>query len=135
MVLTQTVAAGVEDATMSHTYQQAPPQYLEALAAANLVRKAVADIRRHLRSMDTETGRREAARLLLSVDEASETPLWAGMPIDRFLMAIRRLGRCRIEPLLKVAGIRNPCRRISDLTPRQRFAVADALVNPPVTWH
>lgn len=91
---------------------------MDALAKANQVRYARADLKR------------EMAARKVSLEQAMKRPCVRNMTIGELLLALPRYGPTRVVRLLDAVSI-SECRRICDLTERQRTIVVEALGPPP----
>jgi hypothetical protein len=103
------------NATVSRESREA--QRREALARANEVRIARAQIRRDLRA-----GRVYIEQLLADPPECI-----LGAPIDWLLDSAPRVGRIRTAQALRAVKA-GPKRRVGELTERQRFLLAQAVM-------
>lgn len=95
----------------------AKPQHLEALARANRVRLARAELKRSIARGDVD-----AAGVI-------ETAPWEteNMTLSELLTSQRRWGRTRARKLLQGLAL-SENKRIGTLTPRQRTLLSEALV-------
>lgn len=93
-----------------------PPQHMQALARANRVRLARAELKRSI-------GRGE-----LDVAEVVQDAPWEteSMTLAELLTSQRRWGRTRARKLLQALAL-SENKRIGSLTPRQRTLLAGAL--------
>jgi hypothetical protein len=93
-----------------------PPQHMQALARANRVRLARAELKRSI-------GRGE-----LEVADVIEESPWEAesMTLAELLTSQRRWGRTRARKLLQTLAL-SENKRIGTLTPRQRALLASAL--------
>lgn len=103
---------------MNHaaTIDPARPQYMDALARANRVRLARADLKRRV-----ATGQVSAAEVILDVPEEAET-----MEVFDLLASQRRWGTTRCRKFLQSVSLMEN-KTIGTLTERQRCAVATRL--------
>lgn len=92
------------------------PQHLRALARANEVRLARAELKRQVLA-----GRLEAAEVILEVPWAAET-----MAVSDLLLSQRRWGHTRVRKLLATIPV-SEGKTIGSMTERQRGALATAL--------
>lgn len=101
------------------------PQHLRALDDANRIRIAQAALFRLIRSADRPTGAALAAQTLRDATGVAGT-----IKLDRLLRSVRRLGNAMAPRVLSDAGIppARLTRRLSELTEREREAIASALV-------
>lgn len=92
------------------------PQHMQALARANRVRLARAELKRSIGRGDLE------------VAEVIEDAPWEteSMTLAELLTSQRRWGRTRARKLLQTLAL-NENKRIGTLTPRQRVLLASAL--------
>ena len=89
-------------------------------AKANTVRAERARIRAELRRLPSAEARERCAALL-----EDPPPELRTMDVVALLRAVRELGPCAVDRLMRRAGVR-PLRRVGELTPRQQRAlVAD----------
>lgn len=96
-----------------------PPQYMTALETANRIRLARADMKRDIRSMDSEAGARRVSDLLMG----PVLPACDNWQVIDLLIQIPYVGRRRATRMLLAAGVRDS-RPIGRLTPRQLQALA-----------
>lgn len=97
-------------------------QPLQALELANTVRS-----HNHVRKQEIRNlPQREAFLVVADIVDSPHGPVGA-MHIDQLLEAITRIGSDSACRLLLRAGVYMHTRRIRELTPRQRAAVAAAL--------
>ena len=110
----------------------AGPQHLRALARANEVRLARAELKRRV-----QAGEASAARVILDAPWEAETMTVAGL-----LMSQQRWGHTRCRKLLQAIPI-SESKTIGTMTDRQRVALATALgpqatdaraLRPPGDW-
>lgn len=99
---------------------RAREQRLAALARANEVRVARSRLKQAIRGGD-----RDLALLLVR----DPTPVVETMPVDELLLAIPRMGRRVLPPILRHARV-SPCKTLGGLTHRQRRALLDELERP-----
>lgn len=92
------------------------PQHMQALARANLVRLARADLKRSI-----GRGEVEVAEVILDTPWETES-----MTLAELLTSQRRWGRTRARKLLQALAL-SENKRIGTLTPRQRALLASAL--------
>lgn len=92
------------------------PQHLRALARANEVRLARAELKRQVIA-----GRLQAAEVILDVPWAAET-----MAVSDLLLSQRRWGHTRVRKLLATIPV-SEGKAIGSMTERQRGALAAAL--------
>ncbi len=99
-------------------------QSIKALAIANRTRSARADVLREIRSLDHEESPGLAAVILRDPRAPVE-----GIRLDKFLGSVNRYGPWRSGRLLVRAGLPpgRLSRRISELSERERHALAEAL--------
>lgn len=97
-------------------------QRTDALALANYVRIANANLRRELAFLSHRDGCERVAALLL---EPSGPVL--SFPIGRLLTCIDRIGESGMTRYLRAADIFSTTKRVSALTQRQREALARVL--------
>lgn len=95
------------------------PQHLRALARANEVRLARAELKRHVLA-----GELAAATVILDVPWAAET-----MSVGDLLLSQRRWGHTRVRKLLATVPM-SEGKPIGTMTERQRHALATALGTP-----
>ena len=116
---------------MSTTIAPARPQHLEAHEQANMIRCAMAGVRRELAAMSFADGCRRAAELLEDPDE-----IVGRMKIGVLLRAITRVGHSRAKDiagladasmLRRVGPIRVKGDGLGPLTLRQRAIIAGEL--------
>ncbi len=108
-------AVSIAPAPMSPTADQTP-QHMQALARANRVRLARAELKRSI-------GRGE-----IDVSEVIRDTPWEteSMTLAELLTSQRRWGRTRARKLLQALAL-SENKRIGTLTPRQRALLASAL--------
>lgn len=108
-------AVSIAPAPMSPTADQTP-QHMQALARANRVRLARAELKRSI-------GRGE-----VDVSEVIRDTPWEteSMTLAELLTSQRRWGRTRARKLLQALAL-SENKRIGTLTPRQRALLASAL--------
>jgi hypothetical protein len=99
----------------------ATTQSMQALAYANEVRTANANFRRTVAAM-TARGGAEYVADAIECDYGHETI--GALPVDRMLLSVHKLGSVKAAKCLTAAGVVNHGRRLRELTPRQRKAVA-----------
>lgn len=104
---------------MTASQPGASPQHLRALARANEVRLARAELKRHVLS-----GELDAATVVLDVPWAAET-----MSIGDLLLSQRRWGHTRVRKVLATVPM-SEGKPIGTMTERQRHALAAALGSP-----
>jgi hypothetical protein len=97
------------------------PQHMQALAQANRVRLARADLKR-----DVAEGRRTVADVLMEVPWEAES-----MTIMDLLMEQYRWGGARCRRFLRAVRI-SETKTLGSMTVRQRNLLIDRLTNPPV---
>jgi hypothetical protein len=99
-------------------------QHMQALARANEVRGRNASFRRTVAAMPSRAG----AELVADVVETDyEHETLGTLPMDRLLMTVSGLGEHKTARCLAAAGVGSHHKRLRDLTPRQRAAVAAQL--------
>lgn len=106
------------------------PQWQQALTRANNTRFATSAYRRHIATLSREDGSVAVAELL----EGDPPADLASIPIGRLLTTIMSIGHRNLAMLLRHAGIMSAQRRVRELTPRQRLALAYALRNREVLY-
>lgn len=89
-----------------------------ALAKANTVRTANAQMFAEIRLMPRPEGMARVARMLVE-----EGP-WEAAPVYRLLTAPQRIGETKAAIMLRAAGVVSGDRRVRDLSPRQRDLLA-----------
>lgn len=104
---------------MTAQQQGQSPQHLRALARANEVRLARAELKRRVLS-----GELGAATVILDVPWAAET-----MSIGDLLLSQRRWGHTRVRKLLATVPM-SEGKPIGTMTERQRHALAASLGSP-----
>ncbi len=104
---------------MTAPQQGQSPQHLRALARANEVRLARADLKRQVLA-----GELAAATVILDVPWAAET-----MSIGDLLLSQRRWGHTRVRKLLATLPM-SEGKPIGTMTERQRHALAASLGTP-----
>jgi hypothetical protein len=92
------------------------PQHLQALARANAVRLARAELKRRVGDAETTVG-----EVVLECPWEAET-----MTVADLLMTQRRWGRTRCRKLLQSIPV-SETKTVGALTDRQRHAIVDAL--------
>ena len=92
------------------------PQHMRALAHANRVRLARAELKRQVAA-----GRKSASEIVRACPWEAET-----MPVGELLRAQRRWGRTRSRKFLSLLAM-NENRQLGRLTERQRLALAAEL--------
>lgn len=97
-------------------------QAAKALRAANERRAILAALREHIATLGLRDGCAFVANLL---DDPGEHE--AAIPVGRLLMSVDRFGMQSLTLALRDAGILSADKRVRDLTPRQRTALADVL--------
>ncbi|MEX2447153.1 MAG: hypothetical protein WD404_00215 [Solirubrobacterales bacterium] len=97
-----------------------PPQHMKALARANRVRLARAELKRSIGRGEVEV-----------IEVVRECP-WEteSMTLSELLTSQRRWGRTRARKLLQALGL-SENKRLSTLTPRQRALLTTALSQKP----
>lgn len=96
-------------------------QRMEALATANARRIGVAEFKRDTRRLGT----RGAALHIADIMDSEDPGEMLGSPrVRHLLLCIPRLGQHKIGKVLDAAGVRAYDRKVRDLTPRQRSAIA-----------
>lgn len=95
-------------------------QPMQALTRANDVRRNTAELKNQIRALSPRAG----AELAADIIENDEDELCGAIRILALLLCVRRLGEHKVMKCLITAGIVNADRRLRDLTPRQRKAVA-----------
>lgn len=103
-----------------------PTQVMQALQVANEVRLTNARTCRRLTELSRDEARMEVARLLVE----DETAAFESLKVERLLTRIRRLGPTTAYCLLRQVGVQIVGKRVRDLTPRQRVALAKLLSSP-----
>lgn len=93
------------------------PQHLTALARANQIRLARADLKRDVRSGDVDV-----ADVILDPPECAET-----MRVHELLRARHRVGTLKASTLLQRAGI-HESKTLGAMTDRQRHALVAGLL-------
>lgn len=97
------------------------PQHMQALADANVKRKAVAGFKNRVRALPA----RDAAELVADAIECDyQDPFIGCIRTRALLLAIHRMGDMKASKCLTLAGVAHHDKRLRDLTPRQRKAVA-----------
>lgn len=97
------------------------PQCMQALGRANEVRLTNANFRRTVAAKPP----REAAELVAyTVEHEHDDDSYGALATDRLLRFIPHLGQQKVTKCLMAAGVVNQSKRLRDLTPRQRAAVA-----------
>jgi hypothetical protein len=99
------------------TTQPRLPQHLEALARANKVRLARADLKRAIAA-----GKRSVVDVVVTVPWETAT-----MTLAELLSSQHRWGRTRSRKFLSSIGLTEN-KKLGTLTPRQRKLIAEALV-------
>lgn len=102
-------------------------QHLKALESANRIRLGRAKLKRRVAA-----GEVAAADVLSDIPEVARS-----MSIMELLMSQRRWGRARCRRVLLSLGL-SETKQLQSLTPRQRDALVDRLVNGPppmMVWH
>lgn len=97
-----------------------PPQHMQALARANRVRLARAELKRSI-----GRGDREVAEVIQDSPWETES-----MTLAELLTSQRRWGRTRARKLLQTLAL-SENKRLGSLTPRQRAMLATALSGKP----
>lgn len=97
------------------------PQHMAALASANEKRTGMAAFKRSVRCLST---RAAAERVAQTLEQDWDDRILGSMRARHALMCIPRLGQTKMTTCLVSSGVRNFDRRLRDLTPRQRTAVA-----------
>jgi hypothetical protein len=101
------------------------PQHMTALALANATRIRQGKFRRDIYTLGHADGRELIARLLIGDVEMDEAV--SRIPVGRFLGSVYRFGPAGRERALRSAGVVSEDRRVSELTNRQRVALAAAV--------
>jgi hypothetical protein len=95
-------------------------QPIQALNHANEVRKGIADIKWKVRSLPSHT----SAEYTADIIDGKLDDISGSLRIRPLVSCVRRLGDVKVTRCLVNAGIVNTDRRLRELTPRQRKAVA-----------
>jgi hypothetical protein len=109
-------AARIANASMNASAAGAVPQHMEALARANRVRLARAELKRSI-----ARGEADPAGVIEQCSWETEN-----MTLSELLTSQRRWGRTRARKLLQALGL-SENKRIGTLTPRQRALLSAAL--------
>lgn len=99
-------------------------QMMANLEYANQVRVGIARVRKEILAMP----KCDAALLVADLLESDTTHQYFGyLSVFRALDTIRSIGRVKIAWIVREAGVLTGDRKIRDLTPRQRHAIASLL--------
>ncbi len=109
-------AVSIAPAPTTRSARQTPPQHMQALARANRVRLARAELKRSI-------GRGEVDVAEVIRDSPWETE---SMTLAELLTSQRRWGRTRARKLLQALAL-SENKRLGTLTPRQRALLTSAL--------
>jgi hypothetical protein len=101
-------------------------QHMDALAFANEVRLAQADFKRQFKGMAYVDAAPIMADAILHA--ADDSPV-GKMRVRVLLVTLPRVGDAMVRRMEVDAGVRNSDRRLRELTPRQRQALADVIRN------
>lgn len=97
-------------------------QRMNALLAANAIRKARRVVKQEIRRPDSLTRGLEACAAILE----DNPPAIAGMRVEKLLRSVPRLKQSRLLEFLRRAGC-STVKLVGDLTDRQRELLIDAL--------
>jgi hypothetical protein len=100
------------------------PQHMQALEHANEIRCANAEFRREVMVLSS---RAAAERVAYTVEHEYDAEACGALRIDRMLRFIPHLGAQKAAKCLIAAGVVNQSKRLRELTPRQRTAIAAQL--------
>lgn len=101
------------------------PQHMQALAKAEAQKTAAGDFKRSVRSLPAGAGARKIA---VTLEHDHHDDVIGRIRIRRLLLCIKRMGEQNVTRCLLAAGVTNSDRRLTELTPRQRSAVAIQLL-------
>jgi hypothetical protein len=113
------VEGGVADFYARRVAMTAVPQHMQALAAANEIRMAIADFKRDTRLLGTRGAALRVADVLDGDHDAPEQ-----IRVQHLLSCIPRVGQGKVGTLMHTAGVGSWTKRLGDLTPRQRRVLA-----------
>lgn len=97
------------------------PQHMQALEMANSIRSSLSEVKRDVRRLPPRGG----AELVADVVEHDYADRAIGrMRLDYLLLCVQGMGSTKMIRCLRTAGVEYHGKRLNELTPRQRDAVA-----------
>lgn len=96
-------------------------QSMQALALANTVRDGMTEVKRDVRRRKPREGAERAADV---IERDFADGVIGRVRVDRLLLCVQDMGPTKMVRCLRTAGVEYHGKRLNELTPRQRDAVA-----------